>query len=316
MSLPHAMVASITWRIVGSACSTPRMVSARRLVAYDEGVGLRAVEEAERDAGEGGMEQRALALDDIPMLGVGVGRQPFGRARDEVGDDGIDRHAPAGDEDAGLPGGAEVRVEALRPHLPFERQGRVLLANGAVGADREQPLAPALRALAGFEAHARDAHIVELAAVLASRIGDLRNVLEPLVEPGRDVHSRLERGDDRPRPMVRQHATGVDDADDHRVGAACPPLLDRDVLEAEVCLAAGQAQLPDAPVPAPVDDARRGLGGKLVLNIADEHQIGLFDLHVAGRVLHSRVWERFSMSDSDSAARPVRAYTSRFERHE
>ena len=35
-----------------------------------------------------------------------------------------------------------------------------------------------------------------------------------------------------------------------------------------------QAQLAEAPVPAPVDDAMRGFGGELIADIAEEHQVG------------------------------------------
>ena len=67
------MVASMTSAIEGSGCSTPRIVVPRRLVADDEGIGLRAMQEPERHAGEGRVEQRALALDHVPVVGI-VGR--------------------------------------------------------------------------------------------------------------------------------------------------------------------------------------------------------------------------------------------------
>ena len=116
-------------------------MGAGRLMAHHQRVGLGAVNEAERDAGIGGVEQRALAFDHIPMIGVARRAQPLDRARDEIGDDRVDRHAVAGDEDAGLAGGAEIGVEAARPHLLFERQRGEHLADRAIGADRQQPLA-------------------------------------------------------------------------------------------------------------------------------------------------------------------------------
>ena len=116
---------------------------AGRLVAHDQRVGLGAVDQPQRDPGIGGVEQRALALDQVPMVGV-VGRaQPFDRARHEIGDDRVDRDAVAGDEDAGLAGGAEIGLEPARPHLLFERQRGEHLADRAIGADRQQPLARA-----------------------------------------------------------------------------------------------------------------------------------------------------------------------------
>ena len=41
---------------------------ARRIVADDEHVGLAAVEQRQRDAGESRMEQRALPFDHVPMI--------------------------------------------------------------------------------------------------------------------------------------------------------------------------------------------------------------------------------------------------------
>ena len=39
------------------------------------------------------MEQRALAFDHVPVIVIGVGAEHFGSAGDEVGDDGVERHA-------------------------------------------------------------------------------------------------------------------------------------------------------------------------------------------------------------------------------
>lgn len=63
-------------RLMGKASH----MCAGRFVADHQRVGLRPMNQAHGDAGIGGMEQRALALDQIPMIGV-VGRtQPFGGA--------------------------------------------------------------------------------------------------------------------------------------------------------------------------------------------------------------------------------------------
>ena len=142
----------------------PAHVLAGRLVAHDQRVGLRAVDQPQRHAGIGGVKQRALALDQVPMVGV-VGRaQPLDRAGHEIGDDRVDRHAVAGDKDAGLAGGAEIGLEAARPHLLFERQRGEHLADRAVGADRQQALAGALDAVADRELAGRMAHVVRSAA--------------------------------------------------------------------------------------------------------------------------------------------------------
>ena len=58
----------------------PAHFCAGRLVADHEGIGLRAVKQAERDAGEGGVEQGALSFHHVPMVGIVGGRYPFGGA--------------------------------------------------------------------------------------------------------------------------------------------------------------------------------------------------------------------------------------------
>ena len=83
-----------------------------RLVAEHERLGLRAVEEPQRHAGEGGMEERALALDQVPAVVVARRRELLDRAGDEIGDDGVDRDALAGDQDAGLAGRPEIGGDA------------------------------------------------------------------------------------------------------------------------------------------------------------------------------------------------------------
>ena len=76
------------------------------------------------------------------MVGVVVGRQCFGGSGGEVGDDGVDGDAGACDQDAGLPGGAVLRIDAPPAHLLGDRKGRVLLADGAIRAHGEQTPCP------------------------------------------------------------------------------------------------------------------------------------------------------------------------------
>ena len=110
-----------------------------RLVAEDDRVGLAAVHQRQRHARVGRVEQAALALDQVPVVGVVVRGQPLDRAGHEVGDHRVERHAAAGDQDAGLAGGAEGRGHAARPHLALHGERGVHLADRAVGAHGEQP---------------------------------------------------------------------------------------------------------------------------------------------------------------------------------
>src|SRR3546814_10258518 len=69
-----------------------------------------------RNPGEGGVEERALALDQVPAIVVAWRRQLFDRARDEIGDHRVERHAATRDQYAGLAGRAEIGRHAARAH--------------------------------------------------------------------------------------------------------------------------------------------------------------------------------------------------------
>jgi len=68
-------------------------ITVGRAVAHHDDVRLAAVQEAERDSGVRGVEERSLSLNDIPMIGRGIGAQHLGGSRDEVRYHGVDRDA-------------------------------------------------------------------------------------------------------------------------------------------------------------------------------------------------------------------------------
>ncbi len=119
-------------------------VRAGRLVAHHQRVGLRAVDQAERHPGIGGMEQRALPLD----------RRPNGRARWPG-----DSHSTAPDTKSETTASIETPSPAIRmPVWPVARKSALMprrrislldrqrgehLADRAIGADGQQPLAAA-----------------------------------------------------------------------------------------------------------------------------------------------------------------------------
>ena len=72
----------------------PAHVLARRLMAEDQHIGLGAMQQPHADAGIRRVEERALPLHEIPMIGIIGGREPFHRAGDEIGDHGIDGELP------------------------------------------------------------------------------------------------------------------------------------------------------------------------------------------------------------------------------
>ena len=252
-------------------------------MADDEGVWLGAVQKTQRDAREGWMEQRALTFDDIPMVGFVVRRDPFGSACDEIRHNGIDGDAAARNEHASLAGGAEFGVEAEPAHLALHGQGGVFLADRAVRADGEQAPAGALRAFAGCEGDVREAHVMQLAAMPRRRGRDFGDGAEPLVQAGRNIEAGVECGDDLTDPVIGQHAAGIGDANHHGLRPLGGRIGDADVGQTGIGLAALQPQLTDAPLRPPVDDALRGLGSQLVVDVAEEKQVGLCNIHVASR---------------------------------
>jgi hypothetical protein len=75
-------------------------------------------------------------------------------------------------------------------------------------------------------------------------------------------------------PMIGQYAAGIDRTDHQRLGALVRTLGNAHVRQAGIGLAALQANLANAPVRAPVDDADGGLGREGVRNITEKKQIG------------------------------------------
>jgi hypothetical protein len=241
-----------------------------------------------QNPGEGGVEQRALALDDVPMLRL-VGRgQPLGGAGDEVGDHGIDRDPVAGDEDAGLAGRPEVGVEAAPAHLALERQRGVHLADRAVGADGEQALAGTLDPVADAEALARMAHVEQPLAETLGPVAELRQVAEPAVQPGGDVVAEIERPLEDVEPGLGDHPAAVGHADDQAARAGLAGLQQAHLGEPEVGPAAVETQLAETPLGPPMGDPGRRLGGELVRCVAEKHQIRVLDRHLPRRFLFAR----------------------------
>ena len=82
------------------------------------------------------MEQRALAFDeqDLAAAPDAFEHELLGGAGDEVGDDGVDGDAPAGDRDPGLAGRDELAADPARLRLAVELERDRHLPDRAVGA--------------------------------------------------------------------------------------------------------------------------------------------------------------------------------------
>src|SRR5579872_7018857 len=102
-------------RFVESGCQVmvePKNRDASDLVTYHDDVGLRTMQQPERDPRKRGMKDGSLPLDYIPMI---IGRrwgQHFGRPCDEISNNSINRHTRPRNENSGLPGSAEFRCHA------------------------------------------------------------------------------------------------------------------------------------------------------------------------------------------------------------
>jgi hypothetical protein len=118
----------------------PRMWRGR-FVAHHQGVGLGAVQQAQRDAGEARVEQRALALDQVPAAVVAGGRELSIGAGDEVGDHRVDRHAAPAIRMPVWPVARKSALIAARRSSRSQGQAGVHLADRAVGADGQHPAA-------------------------------------------------------------------------------------------------------------------------------------------------------------------------------
>ena len=260
-------------RIAGQAAH----VRARRFVAEHQRVGLATVDQRERHARVGGVVEAALALDQIPVAGVVGGRQPLDRPGHEVRHHRVERDAAAGDEDPGLPGGAERRGHPARPHLALHRQRRVHLAHRAVGADREaaQPGAPL--AVRDGIALRRHPHVVEPAAMPLGGGRQARLVAEQGVQPRREVEPGGERVAQHIEPGGRDRPAAIRHADDQRPCAGRHGGGEIHVRQSHVCLAAVHPVLADRRVGPPVADPSRDLGGQRIGRISEKQQVWRLD---------------------------------------
>src|SRR5438034_11806422 len=107
------------------------------LVTEHEGVRCAAVDEPERDPRVGGMDERALTLDEeqlSPALSA-LDDEPLGGAGEKVGNHCVHRDSPPGDRDPGLACGDERRRETELACGPVQLERHGHLPDRAIGAD-------------------------------------------------------------------------------------------------------------------------------------------------------------------------------------
>src|SRR5882672_4217655 len=227
------------------------------------------------------MKERTLPFNDVPVIGIVVGRQPFGRACNEIRDDGIDRHARSRDEDPRLAGRTKGGANAPIVERPGNAERGIFLADGAVGAHGEQSPARALASRRDLELAIGIAHVEERAAVALGRLRDFRDAAEPRVHPACHIEPGIERRDDRCDPAGREGAADGRDANDESLRARRFRRRWRDFRNFKIDTAGRQAELAGAKLTPPMQQAEGGLGIRVVGDVAEEKEIGAWNRHGA-----------------------------------
>src|SRR5215211_6860876 len=188
------------------------------LVAQDEQIRGAPVHQAESHARVLRVDDRSLALDPeelSPTLGA-LDHELLGGAREEVGDDRIDRDPPARDHDPRLPRRYEHRGDSslTRRLVELERDGH--LPDRAVRSYGQDGRCLDLEVRAGRhrETLGRPPQVAKIYAVLAREGSEIRIVRDEDVHPRLDVQSRFDRiaEDSLPRrrkpPALRRDGSG------------------------------------------------------------------------------------------------------------
>ena len=171
------------------------------------------------------------------------------------------------------------KVEA-RPacaHLAVDAERGVHLADRAVGADRQHPLAAALYAVRDRIGDRRYPHVVQPPSGRGRDGGKVGFVAKEVVQPARQIEALFQRGHQHLFPGRGNHAAAVRDADHHRAAAGGLCLGQCHVGQAHVCVAAGHAELAQRMIRSPVPDALCHLRGQRIGGVAEKQQIGGLD---------------------------------------
>src|SRR4029079_19570463 len=110
-------------------------------------------------------------LDHIPVFGRSVGRKYLRRASRKIRCDSVEGNAAACDQNSCLASVAKVSGQTAGTHRFGQGERGVLLAEGAIGSDSEQPLAAAASAAAGREGLSRKTHVDECHTAFLGRCG-------------------------------------------------------------------------------------------------------------------------------------------------
>ena len=226
-------------------------------MAEHERVRSAAVEQPERDARVRRVQQRALALDPDELAAArdALEHELLGGAREEVGDDRVDRDPPPGDRDPGLAG----RDELARDPAPLAPRRRARARRSSSRSrSRSRPSArPSSRASGSrrrdVEAGRRLAQVAQLDAVPRRESGQLGIVGDELVQAVLDVEPVRDAALQQLAPGRREAAALRRDADERR---------GRPEARAPRRPSRRPGSRPRSPPPAPSRGSRRPVPGR------------------------------------------------------
>lgn len=250
------------------------------IVAQDNGIGLRAVQQPQAHARIGRVKQRALPLDHIPMVWCRRRREQLGRTGDEVRDHGVDGKAAPADQQACLTGGTEIGVPARSTHIAFKRERCVFLADRAIGADGQQsaPASPRPGADRQGDARGKVPDIVDPAAQCGGPRRDLGAVHQPVMKARREIEPGIERAEQYRQPIVGYPAAERRDADHQRPCTRGRSLGDGKGGKVDRHAAVWQTNLRHTPFAAPVQEPQCGLRIETIRYVANKQRIGTRDV--------------------------------------
>ena len=232
------------------------------------------MQQPRRHAGIGGVEQRSLPLDHIPVPVIRIGAEHFGCAGEEVGDDGINGYAAAGDHDARLAGRAKVAGEPFVGKRPGQGKRRIFFSQCTIRAHRQQTLAAALAPGADRNVGRWRPHVNQAAPQAFGQMAQLQIARERRMHAADQIETRSQRFRHCRQPARRHDAPRIGHADNHRPGASGIGLRGRHGRQFGRDGRIRQAVLANAFVSRPVAQTEGGLCEPGFGRVTQKKQIG------------------------------------------
>ena len=223
------------------------------------------------------MEQRPLALNDVPVIIIIWWGQILNRTRHKIRNNCIERHTVAGDQNTRLTRCTECRLHALGLHRFVQCQSGVHLTNRTICAHSQDALTRALLAGCDWVINRCNTHVVQFAAIRFSSCNQISFISQKVVQARRKVVAHVQRFNQDFFPRSRDNAATVCNANNKRLCASSLRLSQSHVAQTNVSATAFHTELCDSVVRAPVFNALRNFCSQLVRRVAQEQKIRCFD---------------------------------------